>query len=211
MQNSYHDFKEQLNTRTWQEKINSAIPDLTSSTQDSSTATVFATPLNPFNATPGLKQAAILQKPETKSSTAPPSLNPYFLTPPSTVETPSRALKRKRRRIQFVNYLDDDDDAHGKQKRRARHKKLLAQPYQKNLQVFQGEEDDWNFFYPFQIVIYRVSQKFVPLILCVLTFDQNFILVWNFQKVFIECMFSEFQQPAFLLRFFITFCSLCSM
>ena len=111
MQNRYLAFKEQLNTRTRPEEIISAIPDLTSSTQDYSTATVFATFLNPFNVTAGLKQAAILQKPETEGSTAPPSLNPYFLTPPSTVETPSQAPKRKRRRIQFVNYLDDNDDA----------------------------------------------------------------------------------------------------
>ena len=126
-QNRYLAFKEQLTkykntTRT----LISAIPDLTSSTQDSSTATVFSTPLNPFNVKPGLKQAAILQKPETESSTAPPSLNPYLLTPPHTVETPAQAPKRKRRRIQFVSYLDDDYDAHGKQKRRDRHKKILA-------------------------------------------------------------------------------------
>ena len=130
------------NTRTRSEEIISAIPDLTSSTQDSSTATVFSTPLDPFNVTPGLKQAAILQKPETEGFTAPTSLNPYFLTPPPTVGSPSQAPKRKRRRIQFINYLDDDDDAHGKQKRRAGHTKFRAQPYQKKLQVFQGEKDD---------------------------------------------------------------------
>ena len=46
-------------------------------------------------------------------------------------------LKRKRRRIQFVNYLDDDDDdSYGKQKRRASHAKFGAQPYKKKLQVF---------------------------------------------------------------------------
>ena len=42
-----------------------------------------------------------------------------------------------------------NDDVHIKQKERARHKKFRAQPYKKNLQVFQGEEDDG-----FQIVIY---------------------------------------------------------
>ena len=57
LQNRYLAFKEQLNTRTRPE-------DLTSSTQDSSTATAaFSTPLNPFNVTPKLTQAAILQKP----------------------------------------------------------------------------------------------------------------------------------------------------
>ena len=129
------------------------IPDLTSSTLDSSAATVFSTPLNPFNVTPGLKQAAILQKPETEGSTAPPSLNPYFLTPPSTVETPSQAPKRKRRRIQFVNYLDDDDDAHGKQKRRAKHTKFRAQPYKKKYKYSKSKKMI-EFFYPFQIYIY---------------------------------------------------------
>ena len=83
-----------------------------------------------------------MQKPETESSTAAPSLNPYLLTPPPTVETPGQAPKLKRRRIQFVSYLDDDYDAHGKQKRRDRHKKILAQPYQQSLPAFQGEEDD---------------------------------------------------------------------
>ena len=86
--NRYLSFKEQLRSSTWPEEINSAVPELPS-TQDCSTATVFPTPLNPFNVTPGLKQAAILQRPETESSTAPPPLNLYFLTPPPTVETPS--------------------------------------------------------------------------------------------------------------------------
>ena len=72
-------------------------------------------PLNPFNVKPDLKQAVLLQKLETASFTAPPPLNPYFLTPPPTVETPSQGPKRKRRRSQFVNYLNDSDDAHGKQ------------------------------------------------------------------------------------------------
>ena len=84
-----------------------------------------------MNVTPPLKEGAILQKPERESSTAPPPLNPYFLTPPPTVETLSHVPKRKRRCIQFVNYLDDHHDAHGKQKRRARHKKFLAQAYKK--------------------------------------------------------------------------------
>ena len=82
------------------------------STEVSSTA---AAPLNPFNVTPDLKQAVFLQKLETASFTAPPPLNPYFLTPPPTVETPSQGPKRKSRRSQFVNYLNDSDDAHGKQ------------------------------------------------------------------------------------------------
>ena len=62
LQNRYLAFKEQLNTRTRPEE--STVPDLTSSTQDSSTATAaFSTPINPFNVTSKLTQAAILQKP----------------------------------------------------------------------------------------------------------------------------------------------------
>ena len=109
MQNRYLALKEQLNTRTRPEEIISTVPDLTSRTQDSSTATTaFSTPLNPFNVTPELTQAAISQKPDKESLTPPPPLNPAFLTPPPTVETPSQqGPKRKRRRIQFLNYLDD--------------------------------------------------------------------------------------------------------
>ena len=44
-------------------------------------------PLNPFNVTPELTQAAISQKPE-KGNFTPPPLNPAFLIPPPTVETP---------------------------------------------------------------------------------------------------------------------------
>ena len=82
LQNRYLAFKEQLNTRTRPEEIISFVPHLTSSTQDSSTATAeFSTPLNPFNVTPKLTQAAILQRPEKESSTPPLPLNPALLTP----------------------------------------------------------------------------------------------------------------------------------
>ena len=122
LQNRYLAFKEQT--------------DLTSSTQDSSTATTaFSTPLNPFNVTPELTQAAISQKPDKESFTPPPPLNPAFLTPPPTVETSSQqGSKRKRRRIQFVNYLDDHK-AHGKHLRKHRHKKFKPFKYS------MGEED----------------------------------------------------------------------
>ena len=131
LQNRYLAFKEQLNTRTRKEE--STVPDLTSSTHDSSTATAaFSTPINPFNVTPKLTQAAILQKLENESSTP-----PAFLTPPPTVETPSQGPKRKRRRIQFVNYLDDYN-AHGKQRKRTQHKKFRVRPYKYSM----GEEDD---------------------------------------------------------------------
>ena len=138
LQNRYLAFKEQLNTRTRPEEIISTVPDLTSSTQDSSTATAaFSTPINPFNVTPKLTQAAILQKPENESSTPPLTLNPAFLTPPPTVETPSQGPKLKRRRIQFVNYKDDHK-AHGKQRKRTRHKKFRVRPYKYSM----CEEDD---------------------------------------------------------------------
>ena len=109
LQNRYLAFKEQLNTRTRPEEIISTVPDLTSSTQDSSTAkAAFSSPLDPFNVTLKLTKAAISQKPEKESSSLSPPLNPAFLTPPPTVETPSeQGPKRKRRRIPFLNYLDD--------------------------------------------------------------------------------------------------------
>ena len=148
LQNRYLAFKEQLNTRTRPEEIISTVPDLTSRTQDSSTATTaFSTPLNPFNVTPELTQAAISQKPDKESLTPPPPLNPAFLTPPPTVQTPSqKGPKRKRRRIQFLNYLDDHN-AHGKEMRkRSRHKKFRVKSYSYSM----GEEDEDQFFIPFK-------------------------------------------------------------
>ena len=139
LQKKYLAFKEQLNTRTRPEEIINTVPDLTSRTQDSSTATTaFSTPLNPFNVTPELTQAAISQKPDKESLTPPPPLNPAFLTPPPTVQTPSqKGPKRKRRRIQFLNYLDDHN-AHGKQlRKRTRHKKFQVKPYKYSM----GEEE----------------------------------------------------------------------
>ena len=137
LQNRYLAFKEQLNSRTRPEEIISAVPDLTSRALDSSTATAaFPTPLNPFNVTPELTQAAISQKPYKESLTPAPPSNPPFLTPPPTVETPSQqAPKRKRRRLQFVNYLDDHE-AHGKRLRKRRQKKF--NPYRYSM----GEEDE---------------------------------------------------------------------
>ena len=86
-----------------------------SSKQDSSTATkAFSTLPHPFNITPELTQAAISQKPEKESFIPPPPLNPAFLTPRPTIGTASQqGLKRKRRRTQFLNYLDDHN-AHEK-------------------------------------------------------------------------------------------------
>ena len=66
-------------TRTRPEEIISTAPDLTSRTQDSSTATTaFSTPLNPFNVTPELTEAAISQKPDKESLTPPPPLH-FFI------------------------------------------------------------------------------------------------------------------------------------
>ena len=96
-----------------------------------------------------------MQKPEAEGSTASPSLNPYFLTPPPTVETPSQTPKGKRRRIQYINYLDDDDDSHGKEKRRASHTKFRAQRCKKNYKYSKGKKII-EFFYPFQIFIYFI-------------------------------------------------------
>ena len=119
LQNRYLAFKEQLKTRTRPEEIISGVPDLTSSIQHSTATTALSTPLNLFNITPELTQAGISQKPEKESLTPPPPpLDPAFLTPSPTVETPSQqGPKRKRRRILFLNYLDDHY-AHDKQMRK---------------------------------------------------------------------------------------------
>ena len=110
-----------------------------------------STPLNPFNVTPELTQAAFSQKPDKESFTPPPPLNPAFLTPPPTVQTLSQqGPKLKRRRIQFVNYLDDLK-AHGKQLRKRQHKKF--KPYKYSM----GEEDiRINLSFALQIAVYLI-------------------------------------------------------
>ena len=137
LQSRYLAFKEQLNQRTRPEEIISAVPDLTSRTIGSSTATAaFSTPLNRFNVTPESTQAAISQKPYKESITFPLPSSPAFLIPLPTLETPSQQdPKRKRRRIQLMNYLNDQK-AHGKQLRKRRHKKFT--PYKYSM----GEEDE---------------------------------------------------------------------
>ena len=83
-----------------------------------------------------LTEAAISQKPDKESLTPPPPLNPAFLTPPPTVETPSQqGPKCKRRRIQFVNYLNDHK-AHAKQPWRRWHKKF--KPYKYSMDEEEG-------------------------------------------------------------------------
>ena len=136
LQNRYLTFKQQLNTNTLlpngirPEEMNTSRSEvnLSTSTGDSTTVTALSTPLNAFNLTPNLKQAAILQTPKALIATPPP-LNPAILTPPPTVETPSpmpAAQKRKRQRIQFVNYLDDDEST---KKRRSRRLRTKSHPY----------------------------------------------------------------------------------
>ena len=59
LQNRHLAFKEKLNTRTRPGEIISGVPDLTSSTQDSLTATTATTASStPLNLTPELTQAA---------------------------------------------------------------------------------------------------------------------------------------------------------
>ena len=79
LQNRYLTFKQQINTNTLlpdgirPEEINTSQPEvnLPTSTGDSTIVTVLSYPLNAFNVTPNLNQAAILQTPKT----TPPPLN----------------------------------------------------------------------------------------------------------------------------------------
>ena len=136
LQNRYLTFKQQLNTNTLlpngirPSEMNTSRTEvnLSTSTGDSTTVTALSTPLNTFNMTPNLNQAAILQTPKALIGTSLP-LHPAILTPPPTVETPSpmpAAPKRKGQRIQFVNYLDDDEST---KKRRSRRLKSKTHPY----------------------------------------------------------------------------------
>ena len=145
-QNRYLAFKQQLNRKTpipepiQREEMNTSQTEDNSPTsiRDSSKVTTLSTPLNPFSVTPNLNQAAILPEPEVVSATL-PHLNPAILTPPPTVEIPSpmpAAPKRKRRRINFVNYLDDDDD-YRKQRRQTRRHRYRVDPYK-----YSKDQDD---------------------------------------------------------------------
>jgi len=134
LQNRYLTFKQQLNSytpppaRNRPEEMNTSQPEvnLPTSTKDATTEAALSTPLNPFNVAPNLNEAIVLHGPEPE---APIPLNPVLLTPPPTVKTPSpmsSAPKRKRRRIHFVNYLDDSEST---QKRRSRRLKTQSRPY----------------------------------------------------------------------------------
>ena len=139
LQNRYLAFREQLTTRTRPEEIISAVPDLTSSTQDSSTATAaFSTLLNPFYVTPDLKQAAILQKPEKVSSTTlVTTLKSFFPDSSSHSWNPITRPEAQKASDSICNYLDDHN-AHGNQRKRDRHKKFRDRPYKYSM----GEDDD---------------------------------------------------------------------
>jgi len=100
--------------------------NLPTSTGDATRETALSTALNPFNVAPNLNEATVLQGPEP---VAPTQLNPALLTPSPIVKTPSlmpSTPKRKRRRIHFVNFLDNDKST---QKRRSRRLKSQSLPY----------------------------------------------------------------------------------
>ena len=81
------------------------------------------------------------------SSTQPLQRNTWLKTGSHHTKTWNRKFhrttpKRKKPRTQIVNYLGDDNDAQGKQKRRARLKKFRAQPYKYS----KGELRRWLIF-----------------------------------------------------------------
>ena len=90
-------------------------------------------PATPMQA-PSLEPTAKVLAPNVLSTTttytpAPSSLSPSILTPPPSVKSRSpmpSPPKRKRQRIHFVNYLDDDESI---QKRRSRRLKSQSHPY----------------------------------------------------------------------------------
>ena len=83
---------------------------------------------------PSLEPLAKVLAPNALSTTttytpAPSSLPPSILTPPPWVKSQSpmpSPPKRKRQRIHFVKYLDDDEST---QKRRSRRLKSQSHPY----------------------------------------------------------------------------------
>ena len=80
-----------------------------------------------------------MQTPKALIAT-PPLLNRPIITPPPTVETPSpmpAAPKRKRQRIRFVNYLDDDESTKKRASRRLRSK---TQPYKYSKQEEESQK-----------------------------------------------------------------------
>ena len=89
----------------------------------------------------------ISANPVWTSSTQPLQRNTWLKTGSHHTKTWNRKFhrttpKRKKPRTQIVNYLGDDNDAQGKQKRRARLKKFRAQPYKYS----KGELRRWLIF-----------------------------------------------------------------
>ena len=54
--------------------------------------------------------------------------------------------------------------------------------------------------------LYRVSQEFVPLILCTITFDQNFIFTWNSTEMFISLSRTCIQKFSYWHTLSVLFC-----
>ena len=89
----------------------------------------------------------ISANPVWTSSTQPLQRNTWLKTGSHHTKTWNRKFhrttpKRTEPRTQIVNYLGDDNDAQGKQKRRARLKKFRAQPYKYS----KGELRRWLIF-----------------------------------------------------------------
>ena len=89
----------------------------------------------------------ISANPVWTSSTQPLQRNTWLKTGSHHTKTWNRKFhrttpKRKKPRTQIVNYLGDDNDAQGKQKRRARLKKFRAKPYKYS----KGELRRWLIF-----------------------------------------------------------------
>ena len=140
LQNRYLTFKQQLNTytplpaRNRPEEMNTSRPEVNVPTVPTPVqqppAIIPATRMQ----APSLEPMAKGLAPNASSTTttytpAPSSLPPSILTPPPSVKSQSpmpSPPKRKRRRIHFVNYIDDDESI---QKRQSRRLKSQSHPY----------------------------------------------------------------------------------
>ena len=140
LQNRYLTFKQQLNTytplpaRNRPEETNTSQPKVNAPTVPTPVqqppAIITATPMQ----APSLEPTSKVLAPNALSTTttyspAPSSLPPSILTLPPSVKSQSpmpSPPKRKRQRIHFVNYLDDDEST---QKRRSRRLKSQSHPY----------------------------------------------------------------------------------
>ena len=140
LQNRYLTFKQQLNAytpipaRNRPEEINTSQPEVNAPTGPTPVqqppAIIPATPMQ----APSLEPTAKVLAPNALSTTttytpAPSSLPPSILTSPPSVKSQSpmpSPPKRKRQRIHFVNYLDDDEST---QKRRSQRLKSQSHPY----------------------------------------------------------------------------------